>query len=78
MVNDKTIIKNILRNMEDSVISIPELKNKVKDKINNDNLKLVLNKLQEEGKILIGSKGITWIYSTPKHLKLMLKNSLEI
>ena len=78
MINNQNIVSNIINNMEDSVMSIAELKKKLKGKINNKSLILILKNLEEAGKIFIGSKGITWIHSSPKHLKAMLKNSLEI
>ena len=78
MINNKVIVEKIIKDMESSVMSIAKLKKKLNGKINNNNLMLILKNLEEDGKIFIGLKGITWTHSSPKHLKLMLKDSLEI
>jgi len=78
MTSLKIIVENTLKNMEDSVMSISELRKELNNKINREDLTIILNEIEERGKIFIGQRGITWIYSNSQHLKSMLRNSLKI
>ena len=58
----------------DTVISKNELKRRLPTKIMHQTLNLILEYLEESGKIMIGSKGITWIYNdNPTFKKLVAK-----
>ena len=55
-----------------------ELRKKLPKQIMHQTLKIILEYLWASGKIIYGPKGIQWIYSTPEHVKKMMKNSLEV
>ncbi len=58
----------------DTVISKSELKRRLPTQIMHQTLNLILEYLEDSGKIYIGSKGITWIYNeNPKFKKLLAK-----
>ena len=67
----KTIlmVEDTLKNMDESVIKIAELKRKLPKQINHNTLKTILEYLDESNKILIGVQGITWIYNTNPNLR---------
>ena len=58
-------------------VSIEELKRKLKKKIMDQTLRLVLAYLEDKGSILIGPKGISWIENKDsKFLKFIEKNKV--
>ncbi len=72
------MVENTLKNMENSVMRIAELKRRLDKKLSDKDIRSILNYLEECNKIIIGRRGIQWIYSEPEHLRSMLKDSLEI
>ena len=75
----KTIImvENTLKKMDESVITIAELKRKLPKQINHNTLKTILEYLDESNKIIIGIKGITWIHNDSPKLKKAIANGWE-
>ena len=64
----------------DTVISKAELERRLPTKIMHQTLKLILEYLEESGKIYIGSKGISWIWiedASPK-LKEMIRRGVRV
>ena len=58
----------------DGPISIAELKRRLKTKIMDQTLRVILAYLEDKGSISIGSKGIVWIENNePKFLKMLEK-----
>jgi len=72
----KTIlmVEDTLKNMDESVITIAGLKRKLPKQINHNTLKTILEYLDESNKILIGVKGITWIYNDNPKLRKAIAN----
>ena len=62
----------------DAVISKNELKRRLPVKIMHQTLNLVLEYLENSGKIIIGSKGISWLQQDNPKLKAMLKNAVRV
>lgn len=60
------------------VITLAELKRKLPRKIMHQTLVTILDYLQISGKIIIGTKGILWIYSDKKELDELIKRGTEI
>jgi len=63
-LNTVFMVEETLKNMDESVISVAELKRKLPKKINHNTLKLILEYLEESNKIAVTMKGITWIHNT--------------
>ena len=58
----------------DGPISLSELKRRLKTKVMDQTLRLILAYLEDKGSIYIGRKGITWIENNdPKFLKMLEK-----
>ena len=62
----------------DTVISKSELKRRLPTQIMHQTLNLILEYLEKSGKIIIGSKGITWIYNDNSKLKSLLKKAVRV
>lgn len=60
------------------VITIAELKRKLPKKIMHQTLVTILDYLQISGKIIIGTKGILWVYTDNKELKELISRGTEI
>jgi len=61
----------------DGPISLEELKRKLKKKIMDQTLRLILAYLEDKGSILIGPKGISWIENkNSKFLKFIEKSKV--
>ncbi|HLC98414.1 MAG TPA: hypothetical protein VJC00_00205 [Candidatus Nanoarchaeia archaeon] len=68
-LNTVLMVEETLKNMEDSVITIAELKRILPKQINHNTLKIILDYLDKSNKIYIGVKGIAWIYNTNPNLR---------
>ncbi len=77
-LNTVIMVENTLRNMEESVISIAELKRKLPKQINHNTLKIILMYLEESNKIAVTIKGITWIHNPNPSLRKAISRGLEL
>lgn len=60
------------------VITLAELKRRLPKKIMHQTLVTILDYLQLSGKIIIGTKGILWVYADKKELDELIKRGTEI
>jgi len=60
------------------VMTLAELKRRLPKKVMHQTLTQVLDYLQISGKIIIGTKGILWIYTEKKELDELIKRGTEI
>jgi len=60
------------------LMSLVELKNKLPRKVMHQTLIQILDYLQLSGKIIIGTKGILWIFAERKELDKLIKRGTEI
>src|SRR3989344_1683134 len=72
------LVEEFLKNMDESVIKLKELKRRLSEKISYEELKTSINDLVEDNKIVMGKKGITWVYNESKKLKTLIKKGTEI
>ena len=72
------LAEEFLRNMNESVIKLKELKRRLSKKISYKELKIAINDLEEDNKIVIGKKGITWVYNENKKIKDLIKKGTKI
>ena len=63
-LNTVFMVEETLKNIDESVIKIAELKRRLPKQINHNTLKLILEYLEESNKIAVTIKGITWIHNT--------------
>jgi hypothetical protein len=71
------IVEKIIQE-SDTVVSKAELKRRLPTQIMHQTLNLILEYLENSGKIMIGSKGITWINNPSPKLKALLKNAVRV
>lgn len=77
-LNTVIMVENTLKNMEESVISIAELKRKLPKQVNHNTLKIILAYLEESNKIAVTVNGITWIHNPNPNLRKAISRGLEL
>jgi len=77
-LNTVLMVEDVLKKMEGSVMKIAELKRKLPKQVNHSTLMIVLDYLEKSSKILVGLKGITWIYNPSEKLRKAIARGLEI
>ena len=60
------------------VINLAELKKRLPRKVMHQTLIQILDYLQIGGKIVIGTKGILWVYTEKRELDKLIKKGTEI
>lgn len=77
--NLKTVlmVEEILKNA-DGVMSREELKEKLPKKIMHQTLNVILEYLEDSGKIIDGRKGILWIYNPSAKLDKAVREGLDV
>jgi len=77
-LNTILMVENTLKNMDNSVITIAELKRILPKQINHNTLKTILDYLDTSNKIYMSVKGITWIYNTSPKLRKAIAEGREV
>ena len=77
-LNTVLMVEETLKNMEESVITIAELKRKLPRQVNHNTLKIILEYLEESNKIAVSIKGITWIHNPNPNLRRAVSEGLEL
>lgn len=77
-LNTVTMVEETLRTMDESVITIAELKRILPRKVNHNVLKTILRYLEESNKILVTVDGITWIFNPHPELRKAISKGLEL
>jgi hypothetical protein len=77
-LNTVLMVERVLRNMNESVITIAELKRKLPKQVNHNTLMLILDYLEKSNKIAVSLRGITWIHNPNERLKKAIGEGLEL
>ncbi|MBU2639747.1 MAG: hypothetical protein KKG75_03515 [Nanoarchaeota archaeon] len=72
------MVEDYLKKHRDGPIKISEIKKKLPKQVMHQTLIQILNYLQISGKILIGTKGVLWIFTERKELNKLIEGGLEI
>jgi hypothetical protein len=72
------MIEEVLKNMNESVITIADLKRKLPKQVNHNTLMVILDYLEKSNKIAVSLKGITWIHNTNAEMKKAITRGLEL
>jgi len=64
--------------MNESVISVAELKRRLPRQVNHNTLKIILGYLELSNKIVVTTKGITWIHNPNENLQKAIEKGLEL
>lgn len=71
------LVEKVLSRSE-AVISKNELKRRLPVKIMHQTLNVILDYLEKSNKILVGTKGISWLQQDNMKLKAMLKKAVRV
>ena len=77
-LNTVLMVEDILKTIDESVITIPELKQRLPRQVNHNTLIVILGYLEESGKIAVTLKGITWIRNPNPNLRKAIAKGLEL
>jgi len=75
-LNTILMVEETLRNGD--LISVAELKKKLPKKVMHQTLLQILDYLQLSGKIIIGTKGILWVFTERKELNELIERGTEV
>jgi len=76
-LNTMLMVEKVLKESGE-LIAIAELKRRLPKKVMHQTLMQILDYLQLSGKILIGTKGILWIFTERRELNELIKKGTEI
>ena len=76
-LNTVLMVEETLKNAGE-VISLAELKRRLPKKVMHQTLIKILDCLQISGKIIIGTKGILWVFAERKELDGLIKKGTEV
>jgi len=76
-LNTVIMVEDILK-QNSELITLAELKRKLPKKVMHNTLLSILDYLLLSGKILIGTKGILWIFTERKELNELVKKGNEV
>ena len=77
-LNTVMMVEDTLKKMNESIISIAELKRKLPRQVNHITLMVILEYLERSNKIAVTLKGITWIENNNPNLKRAIIQGMEI
>ena len=72
------MVENVLKDMNESVITVAELKRRLPRQINHNTLKVILEYLELSNKILMTMRGITWIHNPNPNLRKAIVEGFEL
>jgi len=75
-LNTILMVEKILKSGD--LMTLAELKKRLPKKVMHQTLLQILDYLQLSGKIIIGTKGILWIYTERKELNELIKRGTEV
>lgn len=76
-LNTVIMVEETLRNSGE-LLTVAELKRRLPKQIMHQTLTKILDYLQLSGKIVIGTKGVLWIFTERKELNELIKKGTEI
>ena len=72
------MVEKTLQKMEESVVTIADLKRQLPKQVNHNTLKTILEYLEQSNKIAVSMKGITWIHTTDQKLRKAISAGMEL
>ena len=77
-LNTVLMVEAAIKNSKNSIITIPEIKRVLPRQVNHRTLMIILEYLEEGGKIAVTLKGITWIHNPNQNLRNAINKGLEL
>lgn len=75
-LNTILMVEEIVK--QGDLLTVAELKRRLPKKVMHQTLLQILDYLQLSGKIIIGTKGILWIFTERKELHALIKRGTEV
>jgi len=76
-LNTMLMVEETLKNSGE-LMTVAELKKKLPKQVMHQTLLRILDYLQLSGKIIIGTKGILWVFTERKELNELIKRGTEL
>ena len=76
-LNTVMMVEDTLRDMDESVISIANLKRKLPRQVNHVTLMVILQYLEKSNKLAVTLKGITWIENNNPNLREAILQGMQ-
>jgi len=76
-LNTVLMVESLLKESGE-LLSVAEIKRRLPKKVMHQTLLQILDYLQLSGKIIIGTKGILWIFAERKELNELIKRGTEV
>ena len=77
-LNTVMMVEDTLKKMNESIISVAELKRNLQRQVNHITLMTILEYLEKSNKIATTLKGITWIENNNPNLRKAIESGIEI
>ena len=77
-LNTVIMVEDTLKKMNESIITIAELKRKLPRQVNHITLMVILEYLERSNKIAVTLRGITWIENNNLNLKRAIMQGMEL
>ena len=77
-LNTVMMVEDTLKKMNESIISVAELKRNLPRQVNHITLMTILEYLEKSNKIATTLKGITWIENNNPNLRKAIESGIEI
>ncbi len=77
-LNTVIMVENVIKKSKNSVITIAEIKRALPKQVNHNTLMVILEYLEQSGKILVTLKGITWLPNANQNLARAIAKGREI
>ncbi|MEK6834859.1 MAG: hypothetical protein AABX61_01200 [Nanoarchaeota archaeon] len=77
-LNTVLMVEEVLKKINESIITIAELKRKLPKQVNHNTLMIILDYLEKSNKIFVTLKGITWVHNTNLNMRKDIARGLEL
>ncbi len=77
-LNTVIMVEDVLRDADESMITVAELKRRLPRKVNHNTLKTILIYLEESNKIVVSMRGITWTFNPDPRLTKAIGKGMEL
>jgi hypothetical protein len=77
-LNTVLMVENTLKDVDESMITVAELKRRLPKQVNHNTLKVILEYLEESNKIAVTMRGITWVHNPNPNLRNAIAKGLEL
>lgn len=77
-LNTILMVETTIKNTDDSLISVAEIKRQLPKQVNHNTLMSILEYLEQSNKIAVSLKGLTWIHNNNPKIRKAIREGLEL